>query len=315
MFSFTVFLLFVLFICYKTAVIIPARECGVKERLGKFQGVLEPGLHFLIPFFDKIAYKHEMREQVIDVPAQSCITKDNIQVSVDGVIYIKVMDAKLASYGIEDYVLASVNLAQTTMRSEVGKMTLHQSFSERESLNQIVVEEIDKASNPWGIKVLRYEIMNITPTHGVVQALEQAMEAERSRRANVTRATAEKEAVSIISEGKRQEAINLSEGERQKRINEADGRAQEISIVAEATAYSIRRVAEAIEKPCGDQAVKMRIIEKYISEFEHIIEGSDIAVVPAQLANIKGVFEGISKVSQGIPSNIGKASTPPPPGR
>ena len=286
--------------------IIPARESAVKERLGKFGGVLEPGLHFLIPFFDKIAYKHEMREQVIDVPAQSCITKDNIQVSVDGVIYIKVMDAKLASYGIEDYVLASVNLAQTTMRSEVGKMTLHQSFSERENLNQIVVEEIDKASNPWGIKVLRYEIMNITPTHGVVQALEQAMEAERERRADVTKATAEKEAVSIISEGKRQEAINLSEGERQKRINEAEGRALEISITAEATAYSIKRVAEAIEKPCGDQAVKMRIIEKYIDEFGRIVKGSDIAVVPTQLANIKGFFEGISKVSQNIPSNIGK---------
>lgn len=307
MFTLTVFLLFILFICFKTAVVIPARESAVKERLGKFQGTLEPGLHFLIPFFDKIAYKHEMREQVIDVPAQSCITKDNIQVSVDGVIYIKVMDAKLASYGIEDYVLASVNLAQTTMRSEVGKMTLHQSFSERESLNQIVVEEIDKASNPWGIKVLRYEIMNITPTHGVVQALEQAMEAERARRADVTKATAEKEAVSVISEGKRQEAINLSEGERQKRINEAEGRAQEISITAEATAYSIKRVAEAIEKPCGDQAVKMRIIEKYINEFGNIVKGADIAIVPTQLANIKGFFEGISKVSQNIPSNIGKS--------
>ena len=302
MFALTIIFIVTAYILLKTAVVIHARECGVKERLGKFHKVLEPGVHFLIPFFDKVAYKHDMREQVLDVPAQTCITKDNIQVSVDGVIYIKVMDAELASYGIEDFEIASVNLAQTTMRSEIGKMTLHKSFSERESLNQIVVEEIDKASNPWGIKVLRYEIMNITPTSGVVHALEQAMEAERERRAEVTKAKAEKEAVSIISEGKRQEAINLSEGEKQKRINESEGKALEISIIAAASAYSIKRVADAMEKPCGDQAAKMRIVEKYIEEFGNIVKGSEVTVVPAQLANIKGFFEGIQKVSATIPT-------------
>ena len=302
MFALTIIFIVTAYILLKTAVVIHARECGVKERLGKFHKVLEPGVHFLIPFFDKVAYKHDMREQVLDVPAQTCITKDNIQVSVDGVIYIKVMDAELASYGIEDFEIASVNLAQTTMRSEIGKMTLHKSFSERESLNQIVVEEIDKASNPWGIKVLRYEIMNITPTSGVVHALEQAMEAERERRAEVTKAKAEKEAVSIISEGKRQEAINLSEGEKQKRINESEGKALEISIIAAASAYSIKRVADAMEKPCGDQAAKMRIVEKYIEEFGKIVKGSEVTVVPAQLANIKGFFEGIQKVSATIPT-------------
>ncbi len=300
MFFVTVFLLFVLFLLLKTAVIIPARQACIKERLGKFDAILEPGFHILIPFVDRIAYRHEMREQVLDVPPQSCITRDNIQVEVDGILYIKVMNAKRASYGIENYHIAAVNLAQTTMRSELGKLTLHQSFSERDNLNHMVVREIDKASEPWGIKVLRYEIMNITPSAHVIHTLEQQMEAERDRRAEVTMATAEKEALTTVSEGHRQEVTNVSEGEKQKRINEAEGKAGEISIIADATAFSVARVAQAISKPGGDAAVKMRILEQYIDELGRIVGESGVTVVPADLANIKGFFEGIGRVSSSM---------------
>ena len=293
----TVLTLLALFILNKTAVIIPARQACVKERLGKFKAVLQPGFHILIPFFDRIAYRHEIREQVLDVPSQSCISRDNIQVEVDGLVYIKVMDPKKASYGIENYHLAAVNLAQTTMRSELGKLTLHQSFSERENLNRAVVNEIDKASVSWGIKVLRYEIMNISPSIHVIHTLEKEMEAERDRRAEVTMAEGERAAVSTISEGERQEVINISEGEKQKRINEAEGRAREIAIISDATAYGLQRVAQAIAKPAGTRAVRMRILEQYIREFSAIAKNADVAVVPDELANIQGFFKGLNRVA------------------
>ena len=186
--AFTIFVLIVIFLITKTAIVVPARAAYIKERLGKFAGVMNPGFHILIPFFERAAYKQEMREQVMDVPPQSCITKDNIQVQVDGLVYLKVHDAIAASYGIGDYRVASINLAQTTMRSEIGKLTLHQALSEREKLNDSVVQEIDKASDTWGIKVLRYEIMNIQPSNDIVHTLERLMEAERERRAEVVTA-------------------------------------------------------------------------------------------------------------------------------
>ncbi len=297
-FWFTIVFLIALFFVVKTIVIIPERENGIMERLGKFRAVLSPGWHIMIPLVDEVSYRHEIREQVLDVPAQSCITKDNIQVEVDGLVYIKVMNAQQASYGIGDYRMAAVNLAQTTMRSEMGKLTLNQSFSEREKLNQTVVSEIDRASDPWGIKVMRYEIMNIIPSQHVVQTLEKQMEAERSRRAEVTLATAEKESVSLVSEGERQEMINISEGEKLKRVNEADGRAQEIAILAEATAFGVRSVATAIAKPSGTKAVQMRIMQQYLTEFGKICSQANVSVVPGELANIKGFFQGINQVSQ-----------------
>ena len=296
-FIFNVFLLIAAFLLYKTAVIVPGRHAYVKERLGKFTGVMHPGLHILIPFFDRVAYRHEIREQVVDVPSQSCITRDNIQLEVDGVIYMKVMDPQLASYGIDNYTLAAVNLAQTTMRSEIGKLDLHETFSEREKLNAMIVQEIDKASMSWGIKVLRYELMNITPGDTVVHTLEKAMEAERERRAEVTLALAHKESISLISEGERQESIAISEGEKQKRINEAEGKAQRISILADATAYGIKRVAESIQKPGGDLAVKIRILDQFLDEYSQILETADVKVIPEELAKIKGFFEGIGQVS------------------
>ncbi len=290
-------LLGLLFIIWKTFTVVHMREAVVKERLGKFSGVLMPGFHFIFPFFDRIAYRHEMREQVLDVPSQTCITKDNIQVEVDGIVYLRVLDPEKASYGIENYRRASVNLAQTTMRSEIGKISLENCFSERDSINESIVREIDKASDPWGVKVLRYEIKNITPSAHVIDTLEKQMEAEREKRSKIILANAEKEARINASEGERQEAVNISEGKKQERINEAIGRAKEISILADATAQGITMVAESVSGPGGDDAVKLRIVEQFIDELGNIFQNSSVSVVPPQLANIKGIFEGIDRIS------------------
>ncbi|MDH4246692.1 MAG: paraslipin [Deltaproteobacteria bacterium] len=294
--QFTLFILLLIYLVYKTAVIVPMREAAVKERLGKFVGVLKPGLHFLIPLFDRIAYRHEMREQVLEVETQTAITKDNIQVEVDGLLYLRVVDPEKASYGIQDYRRASVNLAQTTMRSELGKLSLDNTFSERDKLNENIVREIDRASESWGIKVLRYEIKNIQPPAKVIDTMEKQMEAERNKRAEITLATAEKENLINLSEGERQEAVNLSEGDKIRRINESQGRAKEITLLAEATALGIRRIAEAVSKPGGQAAVRMQVVDRFIDEFGAILRQANISVVPSQLANLRGFFEGIARV-------------------
>ena len=305
--AFTVLVLVTIFVLLKTFIVVRMREAIVVERLGKFRDVLAPGFHFIIPFFDRIAYRHETREQVIDIPSQACITRDNIQVSVDGLVYLQVLEPEKASYGIEDYRRASINLAQTTMRSEIGKLSLGQSFYEREQLNETIVREIDKASDSWGIKVLRYELRNITPSPNVVHTLEKQMEAEREKRAEITRASAQKEATINVSQGERQEAINLSEGERERRINVAKGRAQAISIVAEATAEGTRLIAAAVEKEGGASALKMQLVEAFIETFGEVTTKADISVVPLELAKIKGFFDGLSEVADGVPASAAKA--------
>jgi regulator of protease activity HflC (stomatin/prohibitin superfamily) len=300
------------FLLWKTTIVVPMRQQRVKERLGKFAGIMKPGLHILIPFVDRAAYTLEVREQVLDVPPQMCITRDNIQVEVDGLVYLKVIDAQLASYGIEDYRRAAVNLAQTTMRSELGKLTLHSSFSERDTLNETIVKEIDKASASWGIKVLRYEISNISPSEHVIHTLEKAMEAERARRADVTQATAHKEATIAVSEGQRQESINRSEGEKQSRLNRAQGQATEIRLLANAQSQGLIQIAEALQSEGGDQAMQMRIVEKFISEFEEILGNAEVTVVPAELANIKAFFEGVSRTGSAmssVPTGMTKGTT------
>ena len=294
---FTMFCIFVAIFLWATLLIVPMRESVVVERLGKFRAVLKPGFHILVPFFDRVAYRHEIREQVMDIPPQNCISKDNIQIEVDGLIYIQVIDAKLASYGIENYRLAAVNLAQTTMRSEVGKLNLSQTFSEREKLNEKIVQEIDSASGAWGIKVLRYEIMNIKPSNHVVSTLEKQMEAEREKRAEITLATAEKDSRINLSVGERTYSINISEGEKQKRINEAKGKAEKIRLLAEASATGIEMVAAATQKPGGKQAVKMKLVEQFIDEVGEIMAKADVSVLPNEMANIKGIFEGVDQVT------------------
>jgi len=276
------------------------REVCVVERLGKYRATLKPGYHFLIPFFDRVAYRHEIREQVLDIPPQSCISKDNIQIEVDGLVYLKVMDGRKASYGIGNYRRAAVNLAQTTMRSEVGKLTLGQTFSERDSLNDTIVREIDHASEPWGIKVLRYEVKNLTPSQNVIHTLEKQMEAEREKRAEITLATAERDSTINVSQAERQEAINISEGEKQKRINEANGKAKEISILADATAQGISLISQAINLPGGNLAMQMRLLDSFITQLGDILETADISVLPTEMANIKGFFEGMSHVSSTV---------------
>ncbi len=298
----TLIVLVTIFIVWKMFIIVEEKEAIVKERLGKFQGILRPGFHFMIPFLDHAAYKHEMREQVLDVPPQSCITKDNIQVEMDGLVYLKVMDAEKASYGIEDYRRASINLAQTTMRSEIGKISLEDTFSERELINENIVKEIDKASDSWGVKVMRYEIKNITPSRQVIDTLEKQMEAERQKRAEILLATAEKDSRISISEGERQENINISEGRKQKLINEAEGKAIEISLIAEATAKGIQSISQALQKPGGDIALKMKIIEQFIEEYGKVLSQASVSIVPAELAKIKGFFQGLQTVNMEIPT-------------
>jgi len=296
-FIFTMMFLAAVFVVTRTFIVVPERETVIKERFGKFAGVLKPGFHFMVPFVDRAAYRQEMREQAIDVPPQMCITKDNIQVEVDGIVYLKVLDPQKASYGIGNYRAASINLAQTTMRSEIGKLTLDETFSERDKMNENIVREIDKASNPWGIKMIRYEIMNITPSKRVVDTMEQQMEAERKKRADITLSLGEKEAKINISEGQRQWKVNLSEGEKQRRINEARGRAEEIRLLAEASATGIALVADSIQAPGGKNAVKMQLVEQFVDEFGNIIDKANVSVVPEGLANIKGFFSGINEVS------------------
>lgn len=298
---FSILILLAIAFFLATMVIVPNHQSFVLERLGKFKKVLAPGFHLKIPIADRVSYRHEMREQVIDVHKQNCITRDNIQLEVDGIIFLKVMDAEKASYGIADYVAGSINLAQTTMRSEIGKLSLDSTFSERETINEKIVKEVDLASDPWGIKVMRYEIQNISLSRQMLNTLEKQMEAERQKRAEITLAQAEKQATINHSTANKTESINVSEGQRQKTINEAEGKAQEISLIATATATGLRQISSAISKPGGSKAVKMRVLDKYIEELGKILSNSTVTVVPTQLANIKGFFEGIGKVSQGIP--------------
>jgi regulator of protease activity HflC (stomatin/prohibitin superfamily) len=297
---FTFLTLFVLFVVYNTVVIVSMRHSYVVERLGKFRTVLEPGIHFLLPFFDNVREKHEIREQVFDIPSQTCITQDNMQVEVDGLVYLKVNDAKKATYGIGDYRNAAINLAQTTMRSEIGKLSLGHAFSERDELNGRIVKEIDRASDSWGIKVLRYELKNIRPSKHIIVTLEKQMEAEREKRAEITLATADKESRIRLSEGEKIEAINISEGEKQKRINLAKGRAMEIELLAGATSEGIKIVASAINEPGGDAAVKMQLLDQFIDEVGHVMDSAKVSFLPAEMGNIKAAFEGFDKVTDPV---------------
>ena len=280
---------------FKTARVVPQRQQFVIERLGKYSRTLDAGFHILIPFLDKVAYRHSLKEVAIDVPSQMCITKDNIAVEIDGILYLQVVDSKAASYGIENYMFASSQLAQTTLRSEIGKIELDRTFEERETINSEVVEAVDKASNPWGVKILRYEIKDIIPPATVRDALEKQMRAERERRAVVAQSEGEKQAKINVSEGLMQEAINLSEAEKQKQINEAEGKAQEILLIAHATAKGLRDVAEAIEAPGGSEAVNLRVAEQYIKEFGKLAKENNTMILPGNLSDVGSMVAAVTK--------------------
>ncbi|HET9886428.1 MAG TPA: stomatin-like protein, partial [bacterium] len=257
----------VLIVIARTAIVVPQQSAFVVERLGKYHATLAAGFHILLPFFDTIRYRHSLKENAIDIPAQICITRDNVQVGVDGVLYMKVLNPERASYGISDYVFAISQLAQTTLRSEVGKIDLDRTFEERTNINTSVVSELDKASEPWGVKVLRYEIKNITPPADVLAAMEKQMRAEREKRAVILTSEGSRDAAINTAEGEKQQVIKASEASKQQQINVAEGQAAAITAVATATAEGIRRVAEAIRLPGGQEAVQLRVAEQYIQRF------------------------------------------------
>jgi regulator of protease activity HflC (stomatin/prohibitin superfamily) len=269
--------------------VVPQRRLFVVERLGKYNRTLDAGMHFIIPIVDKVAYKHSTKEMAVDVPSQTCITKDNIAVEVDGILYMQVIDAVRASYGINNYLFAATQLAQTTMRSVIGKLDLDVTFLEREGINKAVVEAVDTASDPWGVKVTRYEVKNISPPGSISEAMEKQMRAEREKRAQILESEGEKQARINKAEGERQALIAYSEGEKQRRINEAEGKAREIELVAKATADSLILVGEAI-KNGGAQAVSLRVAEQYVQEFGKLAKTNNTMIIPADLSNLTSIL-------------------------
>lgn len=286
----------VIYTILKCVRIVPQKQAFIVERLGKYNCTLEAGLHLLVPIIDRVSYKHSLKEQAIDVPPQQCITRDNITVEVDGILYLQVMDPAKASYGIGNYLFATTQLAQTTMRSEMGKLELDRSFEERMHINCAIVEAVDKASDPWGIKVTRYEIKNITPPQTIRDAMEKQMRAEREKRALIAESEGDRQAKINRAEGEKQEAIAKSEGEKMKRINEAEGRSQEILLVAEAQARGIRQVAAAINEQGGTQAVNMQLGQQYLNEFGKLAKTNNTMIIPSDLANVAGILKAVTTV-------------------
>ncbi len=287
---------FVLVAFFKTIRIVPQKEAYIVQRLGKYSKTLEAGFHILIPFVDQVAYRHTLKEQAVDVPPQQCITRDNIAVEVDGILYMQVFDPKRASYGINDYRFASTQLAQTTMRSVMGKLDLDKTFEERDVINCAIVAAVDKASDPWGVKVTRYEVKNILPPKSIKDAMEKQMRAEREKRAVIAESEGDRQAKINRAEGEKQQMIAQSEGEKQKRINEAEGRAAEIEKVAMATALGIREIAKAINEEGGSSAVNLRIAEQYINEFGKLAQTNNSMIIPTDLADIAGVIKTATAV-------------------
>ena len=284
----------VVYVLFQVARVVPQRENFVVERLGEYNKTLSAGFHPLVPFIDRVAYKHTLKEQAVDVPSQSCITRDNIAVEIDGILYIQVVDAQLASYGIENYFFATAQLAQTTLRSEVGKIELDRTFEERDLINAQVVSAVDMASDPWGVKVLRYEIKDINPPPSVRDALEKQMRAERERRAVVAESEGDRQAKINVSEGEKQELINLSEAQKLKQINEAEGKAQEIELLATATAEGIRTIAQAINEDGGLDAVNLRVAEQYITEFGKLANENNTMILPSNVSDLASMVGTIT---------------------
>lgn len=289
----------VIVVLIRTAVIVPQRSAFIVERLGRYHKTLEAGFHIMLPFIDRVAYKRTLKESPIDVPPQQCITKDNITVDVDGILYLQVMDPMKAAYGIDNYIWASTQLAQTTMRSEIGKLDLDSIFEVRDSINAAICGAVDKASDPWGIKVTRYEIKSITPPQTIRDAMEKQMRAEREKRAMIAESEGARQACINRAEGEKQEAIARSEGEKARRINEAEGHAREISLIAQATADGIAAIARAInENKGGIEAVNLRLAEQYISEFGKIAKTSNTMVLPSNLTDIASIVNVATSVMQ-----------------
>jgi regulator of protease activity HflC (stomatin/prohibitin superfamily) len=308
--------LLVIIVLVKTAVVVPQQNAFVVERLGTYSGTLGAGFHVLTPFVDVIRYRHSLKEQTMDIPEQICITRDNVQVGVDGVLYMKVLDAQRASYGISDYRFAIVQLCQTTLRSEIGKIELDRTFEERTNINSQVVAEVDKASEAWGVKVLRYEIKNITPPQDILSAMEKQMRAEREKRATVLTSEGVRDAAINKAEGEKQQVIKASEARKQQQINEAEGQGSAILTIANATSEGIRRVAEAIEAPGGYEAVQLRVAEQYITQFGNLAKAGNTLIVPANLTDVASMIGAAMNVirsgQQPGPNRPPQVPHPPP---
>ena len=280
----------VILIIFKTAVVVPQQSAYVIESLGKYSRTLRAGFHVLIPFIESAAYKHSLKELAFDIPEQVCITNDNVQVGVDGVLYLQVLDPERASYGITDYGFAISQLAQTTLRSEIGKIALDRTFEERAMINSNVVSELDKASDPWGVKVLRYEIKNINPPQDVLSAMEKQMRAEREKRAVILTSEGERDAKINEAEGEKQRVIKESEANKQLQINEAEGEAEAILAVATATAKGLYRVAQSLVSEGGDSAMQLRVAEAYIAQFGNLAKEGNTLIVPSNLSDIASMI-------------------------
>jgi regulator of protease activity HflC (stomatin/prohibitin superfamily) len=304
---FFVLALLVIIVLAKTAVVVPQQSAYIVERLGRYHNTLQAGFHVLAPFFDVIRYRLSLKEMAIDIPEQVCITRDNVQVAVDGVLYLKVLNPERASYGISDYVFAIIQLAQTTLRSHVGKTELDRTFEERTNINTAVVSELDKATEPWGVKVLRYEIKNITPPKDVLAAMEKQMRAEREKRATILNSEGIRDAAINTAEGEKQQVIKASEAKKQQQINEAEGQAAAILTVATATAEGIRKVANTIQAPGGLQAVQLRVAEQYINQFGHLAKTGNTLILPATLSDVGSMIAMAMNVIKSVPT----LETPP----
>ncbi len=280
----------VILVIFKTAVVVPQQSAYVIESLGKYSRTLRAGFNILIPFIERAAYKHSLKELAYDIPEQVCITNDNVQVGVDGVLYLQVLDPERASYGITDYAFAISQLAQTTLRSEIGKIALDRTFEERSMINANVVAELDEASDPWGVKVLRYEIKNINPPHDVLSAMEKQMRAEREKRAVILTSEGERDAKINEAEGEKQRVIKESEAAKQQQINEAEGEAQAILAVATATAEGLKQVAQSLTTEGGDAAMQLRIAESYVQQFGNLAKEGNTLVVPSNLTDIASMI-------------------------
>jgi regulator of protease activity HflC (stomatin/prohibitin superfamily) len=276
--------------------VVPQRTAIIVERLGKFRAVFSAGFQVLIPFIDKVRYRHTLKEQAIDVASQICITRDNIAVEVDGILYLQVLDPQKASYGIDNYRFASIQIAQTTMRSVIGKLELDKTFEERESINATIVAAVDKASDPWGVKVTRYEVKNISPPQSIKDAMEKQMRAEREKRATIAESEGARQAKINVADGDKQEYILRSEGEKQRRINEAAGRASEIEQVANATANGLRAISRAISEENGLNAVNLRIAEQYLTAFAGLAKTNNTMILPSNLSDIAGIVATATSV-------------------
>ncbi len=282
----------------KTAVVVPQQNAFIVERLGRFSGILPAGFHILVPFIDVIRYKHILKEQAVEIPEQICITRDNVQVGVDGVLYMKIIDAERASYGISNFSFAISQLAQTTLRSELGKIELDRTFEERTNINTNIVSELDKATEPWGIKVFRYEIKNITPPADILGAMEKQMRAEREKRATILTSEGTRDAAINTAEGEKQQTIKKSEAQKQRQINEAEGQASAILSIAKATAQGIREVAETIQIAGGMEAVQLRVAEKYIEQFGNLAKVGNTMIVPSNVADVSGMLASAMSIIQ-----------------